>query len=111
MERCDRPLEDCANLAMCFMERLDQLQRRLRTEEERNEATFNKMIQNIAQEVEKPPGQRKLNWATYEEVIALRREIETASRICTHLDKVAQSKLRAWLGEETGVPEEPELEQ
>ena len=97
--QCGRPFEDCANLALCFTEYVGQLQTRLRMEESKNEATFNQIVQTIAQEMEKPPGQRDTSRATYEEVLARRRELETLSRICTNLDKAAHSKIRAWLGE------------
>jgi hypothetical protein len=104
--QCDRKMEDCANLARCYMDRVNQLQARLRMLEAQNEATFNKMIQLVSQESEKPPGQRNYHKATYEETVALKGELETLRKICAYLDTAAQSKLNAWLTGELEKEEE-----
>lgn len=100
MEQCPYKKEDCENLAKCYLERVASIQQRLRAAEEKNEETFNGLVKNLAAELEKPPSERRVGRRVYEEVIALRREMETASKICTLLDQKERNKLKEWLGEE-----------
>lgn len=75
------------------------LQQRLRRAEEKNEETFNGFIRSLAEEMEKPPKERRVRRDVYEEVLKLHREIETANRICTMIDQQTQERLKKWLEE------------